>query len=715
MPMADEIDNTNASEDHANKSGLTEGESDDKDLLDEIHEFVSRSKQHWGDWRKDAREDYAFVSGDQWTEEDREVLKNAERPVITFNRISPVIDTVSGSEVSNRQEVRFIPRQVGATGVNEVLTATAEWARDTCDAEDEESDAFQDAITCGLGCTETHMSYDDNQDGEVDIDRVDPLEMYPDPDAVKRNLVDSRKLARVREVDVEYIEHLWPDKADEIGSNDPWGDLDRESDDDTQIHHRIAGDQYQSGRSPEQATGKNKRILIEYQWFEYESFHRVLDPSTGQITELDSDKFENLSDNFERKGVQLQAVKQKRKRFMRAFVCGDTILEKGEIAPPLNPDAKERVPGFTYKFITGKRDRNKGTWYGLVRSMKDPQRWANKWLSQTLHIINTNAKGGVMIEKDAVDNVRKFEDSWAKSDAITWLKPGGAQKIEPKPAITFPAGMDKLMEFAVSSIRDVSGVNLELLGLAEKDQAGVLEYQRKQAGLTVLATLFDSLRRYRKEQGRLLLYFINNYIPDGTLVKIVGPDGEQYIPFMRQPDTVKYDVIVDEAPSSPNQKERVWQLLQPLMPTMMKMGMPPSIWAEVIKFSPLPESLVNKVVQAISNPPPNPQAQQQQMEQQAATMKAQGEQAKAQAQVVKAQAEVVKAKTDAESAQFDAMSKQGNPLEQSKTLAEIENLRAAAIASLAKAGATQLGPQLDALELILTHLAGSQEQEQPNQ
>jgi len=271
------------------------------------------------------------------------------------------------------------------------------------------------------------------------------------------------------------------------------------------------------------------------------------------------------------------------------------------------------------------------------------------------------------------------------------------------------------MEFAVSSIRDVSGVNLELLGLAEKDQAGVLEYQRKQAGLTVLATLFDSLRRYRKEQGRLLLYFINNYIPDGTLVKIVGPDGEQYIPFMRQPDTVKYDVIVDEAPSSPNQKERVWQLLQPLMPTMMKMGMPPSIWAEVIKFSPLPESLVNKVVQAISNPPPNPQAQQQQMEQQAATMKAQGEQAKAQAQVVKAQAEVVKAKTDAESAQFDAMSKQGNPLEQSKTLAEIENLRAAAIASLAKAGATQLGPQLDALEIILTHLAGQQEPAQPTQ
>src|SRR6185312_4735263 len=76
---------------------------------------------------------------------------------------------------------------------------------------------------------------------------------------------------------------------------------------------------------------------------------------------------------------------------------------------------------------TGKRDMNKRYWFGLVRAMRDPQEWANKWLSQILHIINSNAKGGLMAPKSAFENWRQVEANWARPDFIAWTKDANAQ------------------------------------------------------------------------------------------------------------------------------------------------------------------------------------------------------------------------------------------------------------------------------------------------
>jgi hypothetical protein len=81
---------------------------------------------------------------------------------------------------------------------------------------------------------------------------------------------------------------------------------------------------------------------------------------------------------------------------------------------------------------------------------------------------------------------------------------------------------------------NVSGVNAELLGMADREQAGVLEYQRKQSAVTLLAPLFDSFRRYRKMAGRCWLHFMQNYLTDGRLIRITMDDGGQMnVPFQK--------------------------------------------------------------------------------------------------------------------------------------------------------------------------------------
>src|ERR1700686_3030820 len=111
-------------------------------------------------WRIEAGECFNFVAGNQWDDNDREILRLANRPCIVFNRVGTVVDSVAGLEVTNRQEVRYIPRQLGASGVNDLLTSAGKWCRDECNAEDEESDSFLDLIICGEGVTETRIDYD---------------------------------------------------------------------------------------------------------------------------------------------------------------------------------------------------------------------------------------------------------------------------------------------------------------------------------------------------------------------------------------------------------------------------------------------------------------------------------------------------------------------------------------------------------------------------
>jgi hypothetical protein len=188
------------------------------------------------------------------------------------------------------------------------------------------------------------------------------------------------------------------------------------------------------------------------------------------------------------------------------------------------------------------------------------------------------------------------------------------------------------MQYAVTSLRDVSGVNVEILGMQQgASQAAQLDLQRKQSALTILQPLFDSLRRYRKSQGRLLLYLIENYLSDGRLVKIVGQDEAQYVPLIKQEGqsgNSSYDVIVDESPTSANQKEATWAMLQQLLPVIGKM-LPPATWLALLKYSPLPTTAQKDISDSIQQS----QAQQPDPEQQKAQAEIQVAQAKGQAEV----------------------------------------------------------------------------------
>lgn len=602
---------------------------DDEGKMLVFKQWFRDDSRHSSKWRDEAKQDFDFVAGDQWTPEDQQALKNQMRPAIVFNRALTIIKCVAGMEINSRHEINYLPRNTEAMNANksELLTGTSKWMADECDGEDEESDGFQKSCICGMGWTEHRLSYEEDPAGKYIEESIDPLEMYWDAHAKKKNLTDARRLWRVRKVPLGDAMELFPDKS-RAELDAAWALNEGPEEPQKTLEERRVRDENTSAQWADQ----DNVTLICLQWIERQPYWRVADAQTNKISQLDDAQFEELKNRLaEFKIPPPKAVRMMRKVYYQAFI-GNVLLK--EMAAPI-PDR------FSWVAQTGEIHHNKGTFFGLVRVMRDPQMWSNKWLSQSLHILNTTAKGGILAEKDAFEDQGQAEATYAKPDAITWVEKGSLStphgpKVIPKPGSSFPTGHMQLMELAITALRDVTGINYELLGLKDINQPGILEAQRKQAGMTVLATMFDSLRRARKEIGRIRLYYIQNFLSDGRIIRIVGKDGAQAVPLIRDQCTGDYDVVVQDAPASPNQKEANWATILSILPAFKDQLMSrPDLLAIILEYSPFPQRLVDAIKAALASPSPQLQ-QQQQLAQEAAIAKINKDQSTAEMQNAKA-------------------------------------------------------------------------------
>lgn len=566
--------------------------------------YIRADMEHSREWRAEARFCYEFRAGKHWTAEDEAMLADKGRPVIVFNRVLTILKAVAGMEINGRHEVAFIPRGVEDTAVNEILSAASTWMADECDGEDEESHAFDDTITTGMGWCENRMSYDDDPAGMYVEEQVSPLEMYWDRGCKKRNLAGARRMARIRRMPLSEAVAMFPGKSreelDAVWAVD--GVLDGAE--------KSIEDKWRRDENNTLDPSYNdlaEVTIVQIQWIERETYYLIADEATNQKFEATERQYKMLVERMKQFGLSVEAVRLQRKVYKQAFLGGQNTM--------LRPAGPAPLAGqFSWKCITGELNTIKGTFFGLVIIMRDPQMWANKWLSQILHILNSTAKGGIIAERTAFDDQQQAEESYAQADEITWAADGALSgpkkpKIIPKPGDSKIDGYVGLLTLAIEAIHTVPGINLELLGQKDMNQPGVLEAMRKQAGMTVLATLFDSLRRFRKQTGRARLYIIQNFLSDGRLIRVAGAEGKpQAVALAKEKTSGSYDVRVEDAPTSPNQKEANWQIIQPMLAVFKdQLLQNPRIFALILEYSPLPARIVEAIKEMIRTQEEDPQ------------------------------------------------------------------------------------------------------------
>lgn len=564
------------------------------DRLAQFSKWHKSSKDQHKDWRNEAKRNYDFYAGRQLTKDEEAVYEEEMRQPVTFNRIGPLIDAVSGHQINNRQEARFLPRQIGDVQVSEVLTGASQWVDDEAAQEDEDDEIFQDLCITGMGWSEARLSYDDNLDGQIiPGERFSPLEAYWDPNAKRRNLADSKWRMRGRWMSRSDAEAKWPKLKDVDLANSEYQWEEESSQDEP--HNAARAHFYENDARQWYNEHKDEVFILHVQWWEFKPVYRV--GEGNRILEFSESKFSKIKEAVEERGIKY--VRQMKKEYFKSFVAGPYELEYG-------PNG---CPHFTLMCVTGKRDAQKNDWFGLVRPLIDPQKWSNKFLSDLQEMVVSTRQGGAIVESSALVDPRRAEEGWNKYGIIQVndgaLQRGAIKETIPPP---LPPALDRMIEWCISAIPSVSGINQEFMGYADRDQPNVLELQRKRSALTVLAPMFASLRKYRKDRAEVVLYFIRTYLNDGRLIRILGGDGtEQYIPLAIDPQVEDYDIIIDESSSSPNQKEEAFSVILALLPHMITAGILPP--PEILDYLPLPSSFTSKWKEMLQPKPPSEQEQ----------------------------------------------------------------------------------------------------------
>lgn len=574
---------------------------DDK-LFRWLSSVIKADIDHWSAWRARAREEYAFVAGPgQWRQEDIAHLERQKRPVVTFNKTLKFVRAVCGVEKNNRQSIVYMPTDVTESAeveANEMLTAASDWMAEGCKANRQQSRAVRDAVICGVGFTECLVDFDDDPRGKYSETRCNPLEMGWDKDARDDNLQDAKRIWRVRKMPrrdaIELLSSVRPDadKLSDFTIDATWAS-------DISADTATTKTETEKERRDENSeeTSENTVTLVQVQWIEREPYYRVANPINGQAMDVGEDEFKQLM----AVAGELPHVRMWRKVYKQAWLGGELIASG---PAPLKK-------GFSFACITWEPDDTDGSWFGIVRVLRDPQEWSNKFFSQMMHMINSTAKGGILAEEDAFTDIQQARDTYSSTDAITIVSKGALikGKIQPKPGAAMSAGVMSLFGVAEEAFSAVSGINLELLGLADREQAGVLEAQRKQAAMTILADLFDSIGSFHETVGRARLEYIQRYFADDRMIRVYGDQGAKLVRLTKDETFGNYDVMAEDAPTSTNMKEKAWAGLTMLLPAVQHM-LTPKIVMMLLDYVPyLPAKLVNSLKAMQQEPDPGAEEQ----------------------------------------------------------------------------------------------------------
>lgn len=488
--------------------------------------------------------------GGQWTDEDLAILQDEGRPAYEFNEVRPSINSAIGYQIHNRMDISFKPS--GGEADQEKAEVRSRLAMFICGQEKfhyKETQVFTDGLIEQRGYFDTRMNFSDNIKGDASIGILDPRDVIPDPDAKTYDPDGWADVIICRWMTLDEIEDWYgKDKRTAVesyaGSYADEGDF-GESDESGERNHFGPTEITTGGWL--RVGGVPRIRVIDRQKWRY-AMTRVAVHPEGDIHVIE-DAAEDAIADMEAKGAIL--TKKMTKRVYWTVSTRDvTLFDDWSPFPWFTV-----LPYFPY-FRRGKTR-------GMVDIATGPQQVLNKALSQNIHIVNTTANSGWIVEENSLTNmdIDELEDKGAQSGLVLEHRTGSNKPDKIKPN-EVPQGIDRLIDRSLNTIKEVT-VPEAMRGDQGQEVSGVAIQSKQFASQQQLAVPLDNLSLTRHMLANRIDWLIANYYDSERVIRITDVDPmtgqnntEEIV--INQPDGMgnylndmtvgKYDVVVAEVP-----------------------------------------------------------------------------------------------------------------------------------------------------------------------
>ena len=586
-----------------------------------------------------------YYQGDQWDEHDAAALENEGRPALTINTILPTVNTILGEQSSRRADVKFKPRRGGNEEVAHTLTKLYMQISDNNKLDWVEQQVFSDGLIMdGRGYFDVRMDFSDHVEGEIRITAKDPLDILIDPDAKDADPKTWNEVFESKWMTLDEIEELYgPDKAERllfVAENGMSFGPDSVEYQETRFGDTEDNDDYFGAGVPGDEEYRNVKALrvIERQHKKLVRASFFIDKTTGDQRECPSQWSDAKCKKFAKK-YDMEMVSRVVRRVRWTVTCDQVVLHDNW--SPYNDFTI--VPFFCYF--------RRGRPFGIVRNLLSPQEQLNKIASQELHIVNTTANSGWMVESGSLVGMTAddLEEHGAETGLVIEYARGtnAPAKIQPN---QIPTGLDRIAQKAALNIKTISGINDSMMGTDSAEVSGVAIQAKQNRGAVMIQVPLDNLAKTRQYLAEKILNLIQTFYTEERVVQVTKDDDplqprEPMVLNFETPEgdiinnltLGEYDVIVSSAPARDSFDET--QFAEALSLRQAGVAIPDDA---IVGYSHLmkKEELAKRIRVMTGQEPPTPeQAQAIQAQQMLAMQNLQLETMKLQAEVEKLQTE----------------------------------------------------------------------------